>query len=496
MPRSLQLIEFFFRIIHIRLFNRTNRDVATRREIYHSFRYLGGVYIKFLQVMVLNGDFLKGWGGPAELAIFESLPYQSIDPKKIIRDELGAAGLARFKSIKPKPFATGSFAQVYEATLVDGSHVIVKILRPNLIKTLKKDLRALTFFVRLMSLFRTSSMIDVKHLFGNFASMTLAEVDYEAEVKKAKWFWDYYKKSDTIVVPWTYEELSSQSIITQDYIGGISLAELMAEDQSGENPAITCQEKLSSDFWYLLEFLGEEFVHSTVWSEYMFGDPHPGNLKILPNNQIGIIDFGLVVETGQNKLAYLELLEAYKGLYDNKFDPAHFTMAFISFFDESLAKSLRQVEKYVSKETGESMMDRIGESAARNFMDHVGQGVGSEAIDRKRIAEVFFNAINDGNRYGLKMDPETAGMMKSAGAYMFMLRKFSHNNEEEQIMSRVIGREVEYAKANLGRLQSKSAPEVSFEEAIEILGDWLTQVADRDPRLYYNLSRSLTNGYA
>ncbi len=496
MYRSIQLLELLVTIIHIKLFDRTNQEIKIRREINRSFRQLGGVYIKFLQALIINTDFLRGWGGPAELSVFESLPYEPLDPKKVIIDELGQASLDRFSSIEKTPFATGSFAQVYKATLTDGSPVIVKILRPRLIKTLKKDLRVLGYLMKLVSVFKNSNLFDAKSLFNNFAEMTISEVDYIREVKNAKWFWNYYKDDLSIIVPWTYEELSGSGVLTQDYIGGISLNELVTAEDSGRDPAAICRERTGSDFWYLMEVLGQDFVHSTVWSDYMFGDPHPGNIKFLPNDQIGLIDFGLVVETGVNKRAYVDLLEAYNELYDGHFDPGHFMMAFITFFDENLAKSLRQFEEYKAKQPG-WMMSQISQSAALNYMNQMGKGVGAEAVDRKRIVDLFVNAINDGNRYGLKMDPQSAGMMKSAGAYIFLLRKFSHGSEEQDIMSKIIGAEVDYAKANRDRLpQTTAVKNVSLEDAIEILGDWLLQVADKDPGLYYNLSRSLSNGYA
>lgn len=493
MRRFFCLVKLSLRIVGIRLFQRAGSEAKIRREIYISFKELGGVYVKFLQNMILNANFLKGWGGPAELDVFESLDYEPINPKQILINELGEAS-DRFKSVNGVPFATGSFAQVYEAHLTDDTHVIVKILRPRLIKTLKSDLRSLGILLRLISLFKASSLFDSRALFKNFAEMTLSEVKYDDEVKKAKWFWKYYQHHPHIVVPWTYQELSSSSVLTQDFVPGISLAELMAKSEEGFDPVQICQVYLGSDFWQQLELLGNDLVHVTLWSDYMFGDPHPGNIKFLPGNKIGLIDFGLVVETAPNKRAYLELLESYKSMYDDKFEPGRFMVAAISFFDESLAKSLRRIEKYKSKQPG-FMLGKVSQSAAMNFFSHIQQGLGNEAIDRKRIIQVFTSAINDDNRYGLRMNPQSAGMIKSARAYILMLRKFSANNREQEIMARILGEQIEYAKANIDNLPDMSDIEpVSLESAIEILTDWLTQLADKDPGLYGSLNGRIKPG--
>jgi hypothetical protein len=87
------------------------------------------------------------------------------------------------------------------------------------------------------------------------------------------------------------------------------------------------------------------------------------------------------------------------------------------------------------------------------------------------------------------MNPQSAGMIKSARAYILMLRKFSNTTQEQEIMARILGEEIDFAKSNLYKLPDMTDIEpVSLETAIEVLTDWLTQLADKDPGLYSSLN--------
>ena len=137
---------------------------------------LGGIYIKFLQTIVLQSqNMLKYWRNPARLSIFENLSTEPLDIKAFLAEHLDDDA-DQLKSVSPEPFAAGSFGQVYMAKL-DGQDVIIKVMRPQVAELLKFDLKLLRYFWRVCNrYFAASKSLDLNIAFNGFASQTLNEV--------------------------------------------------------------------------------------------------------------------------------------------------------------------------------------------------------------------------------------------------------------------------------------------------------------------------------
>src|SRR5665213_2490515 len=91
---------------------------------------LGGIYIKFLQGVMLQSEFFRQWQSPNRYNIFENLDTELIDLPKLLQNELEPELLAQIAQVQPQPFAAGSFGQVYFGVLRDGTPVVIKALRP------------------------------------------------------------------------------------------------------------------------------------------------------------------------------------------------------------------------------------------------------------------------------------------------------------------------------------------------------------------------------
>src|SRR5262249_31655109 len=136
-----------------------------------------------------------------------------------------------------------------------------------------------------------------------FRAATLRETDYVTEAHFARDLFESYKDHPTLVIPETYLELCTNHIIVQEYVGGMSVVDLVRIQGEGGSPRAHVAEQLGSDLTKQLTMLGVEFLVSAFNLPRMQGDPHPGNIRLLPDNKVGIIDFGISAAAPEHKAA-------------------------------------------------------------------------------------------------------------------------------------------------------------------------------------------------
>ena len=123
-------------IVLVRLFSPFDFKEKTKNLIFVTVKELGGIYLKFLQILTINAQFLSDLITPTELEIFEQVPVEEIDLEQTLARELNKQQRQRLQKVETKPFASGSFAQVYRAQLDGKLPIIIKVLRPQQTKFL------------------------------------------------------------------------------------------------------------------------------------------------------------------------------------------------------------------------------------------------------------------------------------------------------------------------------------------------------------------------
>lgn len=486
--RSLQLITLGAEIVLLRL--KKSDPSATKRALFRSLSSLGGVYIKFLQLLAVGSSFMRGWAGPKERAVFEQVAFEQINILALLEHELGPQGISAFQSVSSQPFAAGSFAQVYRATLQDGTTVAIKVLRPSVSRQLKSDLRKLHVVVKLLALIRPIPGINIGAFYKEFSQTTIQETDYINEAEYIRWFSDFYKDNETIVIPRVYSGLSTKHILVQDYIDGISLASLLSLSNDPVKIRHIVQSKLGSSIEEQLFGFGAAYVRSGLTAEFLLGDPHPGNIILLPNNKVGVIDFGIVSETPPNKHVFINLLSEYKSLFDGTFDAGTFMLAAIQFFDESLANAIGTVQSYGSSK--DSIFSAIRQSSNSSFEKSIVSSETATPLQSKQIIRIFASLINGGNRFGLKLNTHTLSGIKSARTYIELLRQFLPNGQEEAFMLKLLGEQISYVRAHPHLLPLEPLPSnLEYDVALETIIDWLSHIADNDPQLYTQINNTI-----
>ncbi len=197
---------------------------------------LGGIYIKFLQLVVLNLDPNNQSSYKQLLNVYENSQPDPITIRTYLSRELSTDSWDMFKTIEEQPFATGSFGQVYKAQLWNDKPVIIKVLRPSVIRYLNYDLRLMGFLSWIYSVFDRQKMLNFRDIFKDFKRTCLDETNYIREATVARSYYEDYKNHPYLVIPQTYLQLCSYKVITQDYVQGLSLTSLLEMHSGGVDP--------------------------------------------------------------------------------------------------------------------------------------------------------------------------------------------------------------------------------------------------------------------
>ncbi|AZN36500.1 ABC1 kinase family protein [Iodobacter ciconiae] len=245
---------------------------------------LGPAFVKLGQVLATRVDMFP----PEWIAEFEKL-QSNVPPVDfaLILPELTAllgqdpAGI--FLELDPNPVGAASIAQVHRARLFDGSEVVLKIRRPGIIPKIEADLRILRHIASLMEFeFTESRRYQPVKIAEEFSKSLRRELNFLTEARNSERFAQNFKLHQDIVIPKVYWEWTSESLNVQSYIAGMAGNDLSGVDAAGLDRCI-------------LASRGADAVLKMVLIDgYFHADPHPGNVKYLPDNQIAFLDFGMV----------------------------------------------------------------------------------------------------------------------------------------------------------------------------------------------------------
>ena len=255
-------------------------EVNRARQIREIVTSLGPAYIKLGQALSIRPDLLSPAAMNELQKLCDKVPSFDNDvAMALINSELGRPWHEIYDDLSPEPVAAASLGQVYKGRLPAGDIVAVKVQRPYVLETVTIDL----FIIRRIALeLRKIPKIstDFVALLDEWAERFFEELDYVNEGNNATKFAEMMKDDlPQVVVPKTYNELTSRKVLTSEWIEGEKLSQ-STEDDVGSlvNVGVIC---------YLKQLLDTGFFHA---------DPHPGNMIRTPDGRLAILDFGLMTQ--------------------------------------------------------------------------------------------------------------------------------------------------------------------------------------------------------
>jgi predicted unusual protein kinase regulating ubiquinone biosynthesis (AarF/ABC1/UbiB family) len=206
-------------------------------------------------------------------------PIRWKEMEAVIRRDFGKKVEELFLDFNNEPIAAASIGQVYRATLKGGQAVAVKVQYPGIAEAIQSDLKNIQTLKTALSMIL--SRVDIDKTLTEISDRMLEECDYGCELCSHEEFWSAWKDDPDVVVPKIYHELSSEHVITMDYIEGRSIKDIIAN----------CDQETRNKY-------GRTLFRFVFKSLYAYGlvnaDPHPGNYLFLADGRIAFIDYGCV----------------------------------------------------------------------------------------------------------------------------------------------------------------------------------------------------------
>lgn len=249
-----------------------------------SFEELGPTFVKLGQLLATRPDLI-----PADyVEEFEKLhdqaqplPFDIIE--SVLKEEFGQSLYSRFSFIDPTPLGSASIAQVHKARLNSGDEVVIKVQRPGLIEKINDDLNVLYFLAELLEAYVPETRpFNPKGIVNEYFKTLELETNFVVEANNIRRFKQNFQNEAHVKVPYVYMDLVTERVLTMEALQGLPLSNPNSLLIDGTDPEQIIRTGLRT---YLKMVFADGFFH---------GDLHAGNFFVLPHNQIGLIDFGVV----------------------------------------------------------------------------------------------------------------------------------------------------------------------------------------------------------
>lgn len=259
---------------------------------------LGPTFVKAGQLLSMRPDLL-----PAPLILelrklqnsVQPLPFTEIRP--VLLEALGREPHEVFAVFNEVPAATASLAQVYFARLHDGREVAVKVQKPGLEKTVLADFELIAWLAaQIHQRVERLTPFNLPSVVAELRAGILRELDFRHEARNQQYFNAINPHPDQVFSPAVLDELSSSRVLVSERIHGRSLDDLAPDPEFNRRIAAHGAASL---------------LHQVLVAGFFHADPHGGNVLIMPDGRLCLLDWGLAGNlTRRLRLALAELFLA------------------------------------------------------------------------------------------------------------------------------------------------------------------------------------------
>jgi cytochrome P450/predicted unusual protein kinase regulating ubiquinone biosynthesis (AarF/ABC1/UbiB family) len=245
--------------------------------------HLAGFFVKLCQVVGARADnfpepFIRRLG-----RFHDAVPPRPFaEMQNRIARELGRPLGEVFSAVDETPLAAASLAQVHKASLLDGTPVVVKVQYEEIARLARLDLACLRLLARVAG--RIARNFDVRAVIDEIAELVWLELDFAREADSTDRIRAALADDPTVRVPRVHREFGSGKLLVLEYLEGIKVTELDRLRAAGH------------DLGDVARAIGRLYARMIFEQGFFQGDPHPGNLLVMPGTVIGLLDFGLAKE--------------------------------------------------------------------------------------------------------------------------------------------------------------------------------------------------------
>jgi len=288
--RPLRFLRWFmwWRVLH-------NKEVGRGTRIRRTLEDLGPIFVKFGQILSTRRDLLPDDIAEELAKLQDRVPPFPGDAAVGIIEKAYRQPLEEvFAEFDRTPLASASIAQVHAAKLLDGTEVVVKVLRPNIEPVIRRDIGLLYIIAdKLQRYWREGRRLRPLEVVAEFEKNLIDELDLMREAASAAQIRRNFLNSELLYVPEVHWHHCRKNVMVMERISGIPIGNIEAIREAGiDLKALSAR--------------GVEIFFTQVFRHNFFhADMHPGNIFVSPQGQYLAVDFGIVGTLSHDDQRYL-----------------------------------------------------------------------------------------------------------------------------------------------------------------------------------------------
>ncbi|MDX9739637.1 MAG: ubiquinone biosynthesis regulatory protein kinase UbiB [Gammaproteobacteria bacterium] len=283
-------------VVHLLPWNWFRRQREPRApRIRRTLEDLGPIFVKFGQILSTRRDLLPD-DIAEELAQLQDNvpPFPGSVARTIVEDAYGKPLNEIFRTFDTEPFASASIAQVHAATLLDGSEVIVKVVRPGISRLIRRDVELMKIIAGYVERYWSEGpRLRPREVVAEYEKTIMDELDLVREASNASQLRRNFLDSPILYVPEVHWPWTRQNVMVMERIHGTPIGDIDALRAQG------------IDFRRLSERGVEIFFTQVFRHNFFHADMHPGNIFVSPEGQYIAVDFGIMGTLSTEDQRYL-----------------------------------------------------------------------------------------------------------------------------------------------------------------------------------------------
>jgi predicted unusual protein kinase regulating ubiquinone biosynthesis (AarF/ABC1/UbiB family) len=305
------------------------------RAVREAFVGLGGTYLKFGQIVASA----PGMFGDEVAELFRScLDTGPVVPPQVVRRtveaELGRPLADMFARFDPEPIGRASLAVVHRAVTTDGEAVAVKVLRPGIEDLIAADLAVMAPLFRVLADnggMELAGAVDA--VLQGLREQLAEELDLRNERRTMDHHRELFARADLpmIVVPRSRPDLSDRRVLTMELLDGVPLDALDRIAEMAVDPGPLADQLVKS--WFM----------GLVRDGTFHGDMHAGNLLLLRDGRLGVIDWGIVGRLDEPTHRFFR--RSIEGMLGDETAWDDLAASLVDIYGESLAVSMGEPDE-------------------------------------------------------------------------------------------------------------------------------------------------------
>jgi len=259
-------------------------DESSDTRIRLAMEELGPTFIKLGQIMSTRPDVVGGELADELEKLQTKVPADSYElVAELIERELGKPVDELFLEFSTEPIASASIGQVHRARLHSGEEVAVKVQHHGIEDIVHVDLDILTGLAQLAEGLPELRPYRPRATVAEFQRALRRELDFEREARHLEQFGKAFAENPHVKIPQVFQDCSSEHVLVMEWMDGIPLSAPEEIRATGVDLGAVTRN-------------GAEMYLEMIFKHGLYhADPHPGNLLVMSDGAIGLLDFGMVV---------------------------------------------------------------------------------------------------------------------------------------------------------------------------------------------------------